>query len=212
MTREESDEYFKEILELKNSYYSMGRTITEWIVDYWMSLKFTSREFYTSELICEAELERFAHYALFEIEEKLRENDRKMGTRELSEHYSLWYFHFGYREGKYPRPGIAYETYGLNYLFRWNCVVCMCHLVKKGITEGRNKANYKNLSPTKKKQIDTLCSAGLVGKLFGISPDTVLKYWYLAIKGKLGTYFNDPECEEVLAKRQREYHTRKRKT
>ena len=114
-----------------------------------------------------------------------------------------------------PRKNLG--LYRKGYLKRWGYVHCMCHLIKHGITEGRNKRNYQGLTQARKDKVDAVCAAGIVANAFNVGTDTVLKYFRQAIRGELRPYFWGPKIPDFevilddLEERSKMYYKRARK-
>ena len=207
MTRAESNQVRQKALVIKKYLYLFGRTMTDSVTMYWLWLPTIKHKLIEiDQLIRHSGLEVFAYDALLQIANGIRNQDKGQGTNELASYIHLNDWLIGVALGEHQRPGEDSENYGGDYRLHFGCVLSMAAFVDSGFAEGRNKGNYSRLSRAKKEQIDSLCVAGVVGSVFGVSADTVLKYWEKAINRKFKTYLRQHDLELALSKRRKMYH------
>ena len=220
-----------EVLEIIKSNGYDKDTLALWVVKHCMTLDLDGKHELISYLIAESYSERYAWNALELILETMHiYNDEENNLSEVCSypHFVDWVIQA--KLGKLTPPRKNSGKYRKNYFRRWGYVHCTCHLIKQGITAGRNRKHSQGLGEYKNKNLDKLCAAGIVADTFNhalsaeiargeekeVTPSVVLKYFNLAIKGELRPYFWGPKSPDIevlntLDKKTTNYYREKEK-
>ena len=201
---EERIKFFSEVFGIIESNGYDKNTLALSVVKYCMKLDFDGKHEFISYLIADSYSERYAWDALHWILGAIHTYDEEENfTSEVCSYPQLNDWVVCVTLGKLTRPLISSGVYKAEYYRHWGYVHCTCHVIKQGITAGRNRNNSQSLGKVKNEQLDKLCAAGIVAEAFNcalkaeidkgkerkVTPCVVLKYYNLAVKGDLQPYY-----------------------